>query len=197
MNNYTFYRIICCDPNITDCYVGSTVNFNRRKRHHKGDCNNPKSYKYNIKLYQFIRENLGWDNWKMIEIETASFDKTNALIRERYWVEFFKATLNTCIPSRTQTEWIIEHKEEIKEYNANWYIENKEEIKEHHATYRNEHKEEIKEYQATYYIQNKEEIAHRRSQKMTCDCGGCYTLCHKSHHLKTKKHIAYENLTFS
>ena len=53
------YEITCLDKNIKEHYIGYTTNFTERIRHHK----NKNSRKYNIKLYKFIRENGGWDNW--------------------------------------------------------------------------------------------------------------------------------------
>ena len=32
------YKIVCDDLNVKDCYVGSTTNFIKRKRHHKEAC---------------------------------------------------------------------------------------------------------------------------------------------------------------
>ena len=62
---YTFYKIVCKDENITDCYVGSTINFNHRKRCHKENCYNNKLKQYNCKVYQFIRNNGNWENWEI------------------------------------------------------------------------------------------------------------------------------------
>ncbi len=36
------YRIVCKDLSITECYVGHTTNFTKRKCQHKNDCNNEK-----------------------------------------------------------------------------------------------------------------------------------------------------------
>jgi len=67
-NEIIFYKFCCKNDNILNCYVGHTSNFNRRKSEHKSRCNNEKDKKYNFKLYQLIRENGGFDNWRMIEI---------------------------------------------------------------------------------------------------------------------------------
>jgi len=70
-SNGLIYVIRCKDDNITYEYVGSTTNFKGRKQSHKKICNgDEKSYKdWNLKIYQMIRENGGWDNWDMIMIE--------------------------------------------------------------------------------------------------------------------------------
>ena len=71
MPNYSktcIYKICCLDPTITSLYVGSTCNFSRRKYEHKKICYSEKNRNYNMKIYQFIRDNGGWDNWTMIEV---------------------------------------------------------------------------------------------------------------------------------
>ena len=50
-------------------YVGHTTNWDKRKCKHKFNCYAEKSGHYNLKLYQMIRENGGWEKFRMIEIE--------------------------------------------------------------------------------------------------------------------------------
>jgi predicted GIY-YIG superfamily endonuclease len=50
MVNYSkalVYKLECKDPDITDIYVGSTCNFNRRKQQHKKNCMNENDRDYN------------------------------------------------------------------------------------------------------------------------------------------------------
>ena len=119
------YRIVCKDLNITDCYVGSTTNFKGRKREHKSTCNNPNDKRYNYKLYKFMRENGGWENWDMIMIEKYPCnDKLELLKKEREVFETLNASLNSEIPSRTQKQHYEDNKERIKQYR----LDNKETI---------------------------------------------------------------------
>jgi hypothetical protein len=47
-----------------------------------------------------IRENEGWNNWSMIEIEKYPCnDKNKACARERYWYELLNANMNTYCPT--------------------------------------------------------------------------------------------------
>ncbi len=74
------YRIVCKDITISDCYVGSTTNFTKRKSNHKSTCNNINSQKHNNYVYEFIRNHGGWENWDMIEIERFNaIDRNDAL----------------------------------------------------------------------------------------------------------------------
>ena len=160
MPDYTksvIYRIVCKDTNITDCYVGSTTNFNNRKSQHKDNCNNPNRGGYNFKVYQFIRENGGWKNWDMIMVEKYPCnDKLELHKKEREVFETLKATLNSEIPSRTNKEYTEDNKEKIKQYQ----LDNKETIKEYGKQYRLDNKEKIKQYQ----VDNKEHIAEKTKQ---------------------------------
>ena len=123
------YKICCNDLNVKEIYVGSTCNFIKRKSKHKDSCNNIKSKQYNYKLYQFIRDNQGWENFSMIEIEKYSCNDNNeARSRERYWYEQLNATLNMVIPITTKEEQKEYEKEYKQEYNKKYREENKEEI---------------------------------------------------------------------
>tara|TARA_R110000824_G_scaffold1916_1_gene9377 strand:+ start:156 stop:656 length:501 start_codon:yes stop_codon:yes gene_type:complete len=91
--NYIIYKIVCDDDDFI--YVGSTGDFNYRKRHHKNACNNEDSKDHNQKLYTTIRENGGWENWRMIQIhQMQNVTKREAeATEEEYRVEF-NANLN-------------------------------------------------------------------------------------------------------
>ena len=96
-NNTIIYKLVSTDVDIKECYIGHTTNFIKRKCAHKTSCNNDnnennKSYNFNV--YQFIRQNGGWDNWTMILIEkyVKCNDRNDAGKRERHFIEKFKAT---------------------------------------------------------------------------------------------------------
>jgi hypothetical protein len=181
---YTFYKIVCKDENIKDCYVGKTTNLNKRIRSHKSKCNNVKSAEYNYKLYQFIRENGNIDNWNIIEIDKGEYDDKDSSIRERYWIEKLNANLNIQKPSRTRKEWSKQNNknnreiqnEKLQIWRNNLTDEKRKEINE-------KRKEKDKEYRD----KNKEKL----NEKFICCCGGKYTKTGKSKHFKTKKHQEY------
>ena len=106
-NNTVIYKIVCNDLNIKDVYVGHTTNFVKRKSQHKENCNSPSNEHYNTKIYKIIRENEGWCNWSMVEIEKYPCgDSNEAKKRERYWLENLSANLNQSIPSRSKKEYL-------------------------------------------------------------------------------------------
>jgi hypothetical protein len=182
------YKICCKDASITDEYIGSTTNKNRRKQQHKSVCNNENDKSYNLRVYQFIRNNGGFDNFDLIVIEEFNCENKNQLKRrERYWIEERKPTLNKQIPTRTKQEYHEQNKERIIEHQKQHYEENKEQILEYQKQHYEENKEQISEYKKQHYEQNKEQI----NQKINCECGGKYTFQNKSKHIKTQKHIKY------
>ena len=160
--NTIIYKIVCNDLQIKNCYVGHTTNFIKRKHNHKHDCSNETSTNFNHKIYQIIRENGGWDNWNMIEIEKYECNDMNeALARERYWYELLNADMNSCVPNRNKKEWYIDNEEKYKQKCEE------------------------------YYENNKEYITSYRNVKYNCQCGGCYSYKNKSNHLKSNRHQLY------
>jgi predicted GIY-YIG superfamily endonuclease len=51
------YKIVCNDLSITECYVGHTTDFVRRRQNHKYHCTHENDEKHNLKIYKTIREN--------------------------------------------------------------------------------------------------------------------------------------------
>src|SRR5690606_13128082 len=104
--NSIVYQLCCHDPTITDQYVGSCCGFKKRKWKHKSDCTNPNSEHYNTPVYQFIRENGGWNNWTMIQlVSVACKSKRELESIERQYIEQLRPTLNRQVPTRTHKEY--------------------------------------------------------------------------------------------
>jgi len=168
MPEYTYYIIVCKDDNIKDCYVGKTKNFKKRIQIHKSDCNNINRKIYNIKLYQYMRENGNINNWNFIQIEKGEYDNKDSAIKERELIEKFNATLNIVIPSRTRKEYEENNREIIKEknikYKKEFYEKNAEIIKNKVKDYRKNNKEKIKEKDKQYYEKNVEIISEKQKE---------------------------------
>ena len=87
------YKIVCNDPDITDTYIGSTTNFRQRKHLHKESCNNCRQKP--TKLYEFINNHGGWDNWNMILVkEISCVDRAELNLEERKYIDEEKPSLN-------------------------------------------------------------------------------------------------------
>jgi hypothetical protein len=188
MENITFYKISCKDVSISDVYIGSTNDFKNRISRHKSNCNNENSSKHNYKVYSYIRDNGGWSNWDMNEIERLMCDKKERDERERHWIEYYNAKLNICIPGRDRIEYRKlyreQHKDKISERKKLYREQHKDEISEYMKLYYEEHKDKINEKQKLYYEKQKSE----RNKKIECECGAIVAKQHLTKHRKTKKH---------
>ena len=118
-NTFIYKLVHKDDLDDKNIYIGHTTHFRLRKNSHKCRCNNPNNSKYNLPIYQYIRENGGWDNWDMLKIEDYPCkDSYEARNRERYWYKELNAKLNAREPNRSNTEWYEENREYlIKKYN--------------------------------------------------------------------------------
>jgi hypothetical protein len=151
------YKICCKDLNITDLYIGHTTNLVQRRCSHKTSCNNERNKCYNFKVYKYIRDNGGWDNWAVIEVDKCPcLDFEEASKIEREYIESLNATLNTCIPLRTIKEYCKDNNEKINEQKKMYRENNKDKIYEQKKLYRENNKEKINECMRKWYDENKE-----------------------------------------
>ena len=185
-----FYKIVCKDLRIADCYVGHTTNFKNRKRQHKSTCSNENNKgRFEMYLYDFIRQNGGWDNFQMVLIETRECENNlHARQLERQHMEALNATLNKLSPIRSR--------EEKLQYFHERYDQNKEEFRRKAEMYRMEKPEKIKERKKRDYQLHKDKYTEYRKDhtyKITCKCGAVFNNTGKSCHERTKKHQEYLN----
>jgi hypothetical protein len=185
--NTIIYKLCCKNPTVTDIYIGHTTNFTQRKNSHKTSCCNENSKNYNQNVYQFIRQNGGWDNWSMVQIELKNCkDKREAELIEHTFIQELKATLNVNNPygmykenpQQYKEDWYEENKDEILEKAKEHYEENKEQKLEYQKQYAEEHKEEITEKQKEYREKNKEKLSEQKKE---------YRETHKEESVKAQK----------
>jgi hypothetical protein len=99
------YKIYCNDINVTDVYVGHTINFIQRKNAHKlcSEC-----LTHHEKLYKTIRANGGWNNWTMDCVATYKLKNlAEAREMEQKHFEQLQATLNSVPPCANKIPTII------------------------------------------------------------------------------------------
>jgi GIY-YIG catalytic domain len=153
--NYIMYKIIPKNNYLSYCYIGHTKNFSERKRQHKQQAININGNKSHQKHYETIRNNGGWDQWEMIEIEKfICKTKLEARIREQELIKEYNANLNTLNAFVTEEERNATKKAITKKY----IEENKELIKEQSKKYKEANKEIIAEQTKIYKEKNKEKI---------------------------------------
>lgn len=90
----TIYKIFCLDSTVTEVYVGKTINFDERywahfTRYANGD----------TKLYKFICEHGGWDNWHMEKVGVYPYASDYELDHLEYiWWKRLGGQLNMKVP---------------------------------------------------------------------------------------------------
>jgi hypothetical protein len=151
---YTMYKIRPKNADLHYCYVGHTSNFEQRVKHHTAAANIG-SNKSHQKVYETIRNNGGWDEWEIIEIERVTCKtKLEARIREQELIEECGANLNTLKAYISEEE----RRQNKLAITAKYKIDNKEYVKKQGKMYKEEHKDKILEQMTTYRMENKDKI---------------------------------------
>jgi len=180
-SNTIIYKITCKDSMVSDLYVGHTTNFVQRKHAHKQSCINTKSPNHKCKLYEVIRNNGGWVNWKMEIINFFNcINHYEARKKEQEYFVALNATLNSIEPYAIPKpkEVIVKNKiiKEVLHCNeCNKYFSNKNLLETHNKS--NKH------------IKNLEK-SPKIAKKFNCEI--CNYNCSKESdykkHLQTRKH---------
>ena len=118
-------------------YVGHTTCWDKRKCKHESNYYNEGGTHYNLKLYKMIRDNGGWNMFRMIEVEKfPCVDKREAERRENEVMKDLKANMNTYKSYLT--------KEELEEIQREYKIINRVELNEKQRVYTIKNKNKIK-----------------------------------------------------
>lgn len=170
--SYYIYKI-CCDDCPDFVYVGSTKAFRQRKACHKKDYNNGDTKK----LYTTIRENGGWDKWRMVILEDiGEVSFTEARIKEEEHRLKLNANMNTLKCFRSQAS--------LKEQQKKYYNNNQKKILEYKKEYYQNNKEDKKQYDKQYYQNHKDKM-------FECECGRIVKFTGKAEHKKSLLHKKY------
>ena len=184
------YIIRCRNLAVQDCYIGSTEDVRMRRMQHKSSCNNENSKNYNLKVYQFIRANGGWDNFEMVQIGSVWNKATKSLVEiEQDYIDTYKSNLN-CKRAYTSEE---QKKEYNNQQKKEYYQKNKNKICELMKVYRHKNKNKISEKFKAYRINNRYKISERKKVKFTCECGSTLRKEDKARHFKSIKHKSFVN----
>ena len=173
-----FYKIVCRDLCIKDCYVGHTTNFKNRKNAHKTSHYNSNGKMYNGRinnkyLYRFISDNGGWDNWDMVLIETLNCENAlDAKKKEREYIEALNATLNESRPyinkqeqAEYKKQWAKDNAERVKMKKQQWYLENKEHCNKKSKEGYEQNKEKWNKLGREYYAKNNEYLKQKNKER--------------------------------
>ena len=190
---YIIYKL--CSDECDDFYIGSTRNIVQRRKTHKSSCNNENDGGYNTKKSKTIRDNGGWESWRLVPVERLeNVSRFEAECREEVVRFELNALMNTrkascggMSKSEYNAEYRQEHQDYYKEYGYEYRKEHQDYLKEKNAEYRKENRE----YFDNYRKEHREEYNKKQNEKFECECGGRYTRCHKSQHSKSKLHLQY------
>lgn len=178
-NHSYVYKIICNDTEVTDCYIGSTVSPDKRNYQHKHNCKNYKdAKKHNYKVYRFIREHGGWDNWKLLILEQANLNTLTELcqLEKKHYENEPNPSLNNNHPGLTTNE-----------SSRLWAKKNPD----YQQQYQELNKEKLTLYGKNYSKNNREKINKRLAVKKTCNCGSVVSHGNMNKHIRTNKHLKY------
>lgn len=219
------YKIVPLNECLNYCYIGSSTDLNLRINNHSSNCNNTNSTAYNRYLYKIIRENGGWTNWELIQLEKYPCNnEIEARQREQYYINKLNANLNSIRAYRSEEEKIEQQhsdnrtEEQLKEKSKKYYHSHKEDCNKKSQIYYTNNKEYFEKKRKEYYALHKEELSIKKkeknkelkkfnednniviiSEKINCICGAIIVKKSKCRHEKTQSHINYinENITFS
>jgi hypothetical protein len=173
---------------VSELYVGHTTNFVQRKHAHKQSCINEKSPNHKCKLYEVIRNNGGWINWKMEIIHFFNCkNHYEARKKEQEYFLSLNATLNSIEPyAIPKPKEIVTKNKIIKEVlhcnECNKYFNNTNLLETHNKT--NKHMKRLD--------MPMETKLPNTSQKYNCEKCGIKTNNKKDYnnHLLTRKHLS-------
>lgn len=172
-NNAKVYRLVAGGLQ----YIGSTVeSLAKRKSGHKRSYNSWKNGTYHwVTSFLLFDTECDVDIVLIENYPCSSKEELHA--RERYWIENIEGgCVNRYHPTRTNKEYIDQHrdhllqcmkqyrennKEKVQESNRKWYEENKDKVKQ----YREQNKDHIRQQEKEYKERNKEQIRLKQKER--------------------------------
>ena len=159
----TGYIYIICKNGLKECYIGSTIDLEQRKKKHKNSCNSQNNPYHNYKVYQFIRANGGWNEWGFGIIEKYDCDnETELRIREQYYMDINKEYL-----LNERNAYVSQ--EEYKDYQKKYYEEynkiNKNKKREYDKIRRQKNRKQITQYQRERRQKQKQQQQQQQQQQ--------------------------------
>jgi hypothetical protein len=183
MNTSDIYKLRSNNPEIIDFYIGSSVSLWGRYLLHKKSCN---TLTNTSKLYIFIRENGGIENWTCELL--AQCERHLQRQTEQEWIDKLKPTLNTRrastdkeqakevrkkydaenaeIIAQKKKEWREnpDIKEREKQQSKEWRENNPEKILELQREWTDKNRERVNAYVLERYHKNKDAINTKRRE---------------------------------
>jgi hypothetical protein len=168
-------------------YVGSTTQpLYKRWGDHKSNAYNVNCNRYNMILYQKIRETNDIKNWYIELYENSPCNNKEELHKKEGEIQRkLNACLNRVIAGRTQKEYREEHKEEIAEMKKKWCINNPDRHREQRRQWFINNPDKVKAINERKRLKN--------MSKITCECGITMRRDYLKRHIDTIKHKEFIN----
>jgi len=183
-----------CEHDENEVYYGSTCQIlckrmDKHRNNYKCWLNGSKIYASSYTLFQ----KYGVENCNIYLVELYPCETKEELhAREGYHIKNNKC-VNKIVAGRTRKEHYEDTKEILleqrKPYKKEYYNSNKQEISINRKDYYKKNSEMIKQRSINYRQKNIEKL----STKYNCECGGKYTYESKRKHIKSIKHIKWQN----
>ena len=119
------YIIKCKDPDIDGCYVGQTGNYSKRCKQHKYHSSFNGSVAYHRPIYQYIRDNGGFSNFKIDILQTVEAEQKTIDKVEGFYIRKFKS-LNHQMPARTRKQYHIDNRQKLNTASILYYNQHRE-----------------------------------------------------------------------
>jgi hypothetical protein len=182
-------------------YIGSTCDVARRMYIHKSRCTNPNDIKHNYKVYKYIRENGGFEEWKYEILDEIEVPLKKCEERDKYednYIRKYDAVnkLNGCYSIWSSKQYYEDNRDKMIEYQKEYRKNNVEEIKKQKKIYCEKNVDIMKERKKEYYEKNVNYMLEKRKEKKCCNiCGSFVTKYDIKKHQRTQKCINFKNLT--
>jgi hypothetical protein len=173
MNHYYIYCLH--NENLPEYYVGHTKNWRNRWDKHKQD-----SKISSCKVYKYINNNGGIDNFKMEILYECYCLEIEARQYEKYYKNLLGATLNTQEPCRSLQDSKINYRS--TEHGKKTEKESKQKYRQ------SEHGKKTEKESKQKYLK----------KQFHCICGKILSFNHRGDHWKSQKHINFirENIGY-
>ena len=185
INSGFIYVLKSKDTKILDCYIGSTKDLEKRKIQHFYSCR----HNSNRKLYNFINNNGGYNNWYIEVIKNIqNITRQDLKKEEKEFILKYKPTLNKNIPLQTNKEWRSKNKDRLRKNQTRFnYLYKHEYNKKRLENYRKK-RDIINLCSKAYYHKNKKKINEKLNTKINCICGSSVSKAFFKEHCKRHVH---------
>jgi len=123
MNDFysCIYKITCKDYNNQDFYIGSSTNWEVRKKFHKYHS----KISFDRPLYRWINNNGGFENFNLEPIAWFKCGKEELREHEEMFFKTLNPTINVYHPKRDRKQYLLDNKDKLQKQAKEYYQKNR------------------------------------------------------------------------